>query len=55
MKRAYKLREIDTILEVYNSKEKVNDINHILDLYAIFELLKEGNKLTIWDEDTINK
>ena len=55
MKRAYKLHEIDTVLAVYNSKEKVNDINHILDLYAIFELLKEGNKLTIWDEDTINK
>lgn len=55
MKRAYKLREIDTILEVYSSKQKVNDINHILDLYAIYELLKEGNKLTIWDEATINK
>ncbi len=55
MKRAYKLREIDAILEVYSSKEKVNDINHILDLYAIFELLKEGNKLTIWDEDAINE
>ena len=53
MKRAYKLREIDTILEVYSSKQKVNDINHILDLYAIYELLKdETHHLAIWDNDT---
>lgn len=54
MKRAYKLRKIDDILSVYESKEKIDDINHILDLYAIFELLKDGNTLTIWDKDNIN-
>ena len=54
MKRAYKLREIDNILSTYKSEKKIDDINHILDLYAVFELLKEGIKLPAWDDTSIN-